>query len=119
MAMFPCSVGNHRYQGPQQSAYLGASSGSRNERLKRRLCPMHIEELVEWANDRFVEIDVNAPPQPGADDGQHVCFRCSAAVTDWMLYVNVYPNKSEPRVWFGNACAYDVNEFFKKMDLVP
>lgn len=119
MAMFPCSVGNHRYQGPQQSAYLGASSGNRNERQKRRLCPAHVNSLVDWADELFEEIDVNAPPQPGADDNRRACFRCSTGAADWMLYVNVYPTKAEPRVWFGNACAADVNEFLAVMDLVP
>jgi len=119
MAMFPCSEGNHRYQGPQQSAYLGATNGGRNERVKKRLCTPHLAATVDWADELLQEIDVNAPPSPDFNGTSRTCFRCKADGAEWMLYVNVYPLKAEPRVWFGSSCAKDVHEFLAEMGLVP
>ena len=51
MALFPCVVGNHKYQGPQQSAYLAALNGSFAARSKLRLCPVHIGELGSWLEE--------------------------------------------------------------------
>jgi len=119
MALFPCFVGQHRYNGPQQSAYLGASNGGRNERLKKRLCPVHLAELVNWADQELQEIDVNAPPDPNLQ-GDQQCFKGHPnGAVDWALYVNVYPLKSEPRVWFGNSCQEHINLFLNEMGLTP
>jgi|SoiMetStandDraft_5_1073268.scaffolds.fasta_scaffold190464_1 hypothetical protein len=119
MAMFPCSVGNHRYQGPQQSAYLGAVNGTRTERVKKRLCPQHAQGLIAVADELLEELDVNAPPSSNPDAASQRCFRCSGDAPDWALFVNIYPLKQEPRVWFGKSCAADINEFLAVMDLVP
>jgi len=119
MAMFPCSVGNHRYQGPQQSAYLGAINGGRSERVKKRLCPQHLEDLVAFSNEHLQEIDVNSPPLPNVS-GDRQCFQCAGTgVLSWALFVNIYPLKAEPRAWYGNSCAEHVNLFLNEMGLVP
>jgi len=119
MAMFPCSVGNHRYQGPQQSAYLGAVNGTTSERVKKRLCPEHTASLIDVADQLLEEMDVNAPPSGSGLSPTRFCFRCKAEGNSWALFINIYPLKQEPRVWFGSACATDINEFLGVMGLVP
>lgn len=119
MAMFPCTVGLHRYQGPQQSAYLGAVNGGRSERVKQRLCPEHLVELVNWADEHLDEIDIMAPPSAGDLTRDRKCFDCADTTTSWALFCNIYALKQEPRVWYGSSCLNCVNGFLNHMGLTP
>jgi len=46
MALFPCSVGGHRYPGRAQHAYLNVVNGASTDRMHLRLCEGHFAEVV-------------------------------------------------------------------------
>lgn len=92
MAMFPCDVGAHRYNGTQQTIYPALSDGANTQRRKLRLCPRHFTELVEKlehsAQRAQLEFDEKQTDE---------CLNCHGLVRDLspMFFATVYATRTE------------------------
>ena len=88
MAIYPCSRGQHRYSGPQRSAYVTSMHGALSTTHKLRFCESHFAEMHEYASDKFNEVTALST----ASDR---CERCGDQV-DSILSVRLYDlNKAE------------------------
>jgi len=94
MAMYPCDVKNHRYNGPQQTIYPAIVTGNASTRRKLRLCPGHFEHLEDT-----LETKANNA-QMDFDSKDHTrCIVCQQDVTDseFQFFATVYAKGQERR----------------------
>lgn len=57
MAVYPCSVGLHRYASKQRTIYISDVGSARPETRKLRLCPRHFEDTVSYLGANFTLIE--------------------------------------------------------------
>jgi hypothetical protein len=99
MAAYPCSIGNHRYAGPQRSAYITTLDGSKPITCKQRLCRAHLEDLEQTCMNLLNDV---------SDDGQMsmLCeFRDCGKARETTLFVKVYAeNGDEPTEYAADFC---------------
>jgi len=111
VALFPCVVGNHKYAGPQQSAYCAALNGSFAARSKLRLCPEHVEQLGQWMNSNLKLIAIGEKMVDEAWKGADVCYSCSSSEIPWQLFCNLY-RRGEPQLdFYGASCTEHLPAF--------
>lgn len=100
MAIFPCSVGLHRYVGPQRAAYFSLAHDQDATSWKLRLCPQHISsvqhDLAQFEFDAFDNALAVAGPTPQ-------CVTClkPADETDWQFFATCYPANNERKDYWG------------------
>jgi hypothetical protein len=111
MALFPCIVGNHKYAGPQQSAYLAALNGTFAARSKQRLCPQHLDELGAYLENKLVLIARdNTMVSETVMDLDH-CYQCPSQDTPWQLFANVF-RRGQPQLdYYAKSCTSHLEEF--------
>lgn len=94
MGLFPCSIGTHRYAGPQQTIYPAIAQGQEVFRTRLRLCPTHfdvmLEKLVSRANDAAIDHEDALAP---------TCIECRGDVigSRWQFFATAYASKQERR----------------------
>jgi hypothetical protein len=59
MAVYPCSIGQHRYGGAQRSVYLTRLNGVRPVTRKHRLCGKHFDAMKGNLQRTFQVVDDN------------------------------------------------------------
>jgi hypothetical protein len=111
MAMFPCSVGDHRYPGAQQSIYLAALNGTFSARGKKRLCPQHFDDLENWIGTKLVHIGTGTEVTEEYKALTDRCYECGTADTPWQLFANVFRAKNPQRDYYSRSCTEHMNPF--------
>lgn len=111
MALFPCAIGQHRYTGPQSSAYFGITSGIDTERWKQRLCKPHLSRLLNWAGENLTLVGIGEVSQAEENAFQASCWRCNASVNTWSVFLTLYERGEEPRSYFAASCTGHLAEF--------
>lgn len=104
MALFPCIVGNHKYPGPQQSAYLAALNGSFAARSKLRLCPEHLDAIGSWCEQHLQLIAVGEKMVVEGLEPDLGCFECKGQGAKWQLFSNVFKRGNPQMDYYGQAC---------------
>jgi hypothetical protein len=101
MAVYPCSVGAHRYGGAQRSAYITDCSNSRPVTRKLRLCQRHFEEVAEQCsvNMELIEDDTDS-------QASMFCLvsGCEEART-FILFAKLFPGGEDYSQWAADLCA--------------
>ena len=117
MALFPCVVGNHKYAGPQQSAYCAALNGSFAARSKLRLCPEHVEELGQWLNEHLKLIAIGEKMVEDTWVGADRCYECQGTDIKWQLFANLY-RRGEPQLdFYGASCPSHIDPYIQQTRL--
>lgn len=97
MAVFPCTLVDHRYPGPQRSAYITLNEGVSMQTRKHRLCKRHFDQFCEAVASRLAYVD-------GESQSSMVCEGCGSGRTT-SCYVTLYDQGEEPAAWAGDFCA--------------
>lgn len=111
MALFPCVVNNHKYSGPQQSAYCAALNGSFAARSKLRLCPEHLNDLGIWLEQNLKLVAIGEKMVDEAWKDADTCYECHSTEIPWQLFANVY-KRGEPQMdYYGASCKDHLGAF--------
>lgn len=97
MAVYPCSFGAHRYPQKQRAAYISLVDGPRPETRKHRLCPKHLELVLEQLQYSFTFIDEETQVETQCE----ICQAPGAGP----LFVKVYAEDGdEPAQYVTDLC---------------
>jgi hypothetical protein len=116
MALFPCSVCHQRYGGPQQSVYPAIVNGSVSERAHLRLCPRHLDPLLEWLRKHTSPV-VADEAGPTMFEFERPCSICGEADPTYQLFANVYLRGQEPLLFWTRFCEKHSGEVAKAVHL--
>lgn len=89
MALYPCSIGQHRYAGRQQSIYVVDGVGRDATMYKLRLCGQHMQDVLRGVT--LTPEDDVSPTQLSM-----FCEICGAPRTH-LLFLSVFAG-NEPRL---------------------
>lgn len=96
MALYPCDFHNHRYSGPQRTAYPAIVDGTSAQRRKMRLCKPHFDDLVALC-ETFM-FDSDHPDIPNC------CSRCNDPAPHHAMYITLYDHSTERRDLYAPLC---------------
>jgi len=97
VAVFPCDWANHRYPGPQRSAYVVSAFGTDIETSKLRLCSRHYTEFANTASAVLAHVDEDSQPDS-------TCAKCGKD-KQFAIYVKLFDLKQEPDYFATDVCA--------------
>lgn len=108
MAVYPCSIGTHRYGGPQRSVYLSDVSLSRPTTRKLRLCDRHYAEVGRVCAQTLEFI--------GEDSDSQMSMSCTyvndlstgeecAAPRSMVMFAKLYPGGEDCLQYAGDFCS--------------
>lgn len=101
MAIFPCSVLGHHYEGKQRTVYPAVLYASDAERKKWRLCGTHFDLLMIWARAYMHS------PEDGVDEQR--CAQCGDKQPTFPVFLTVYDLGAEREDFFASLCGKDAN----------
>lgn len=105
MALFPCDVCKRRYVGAGNSAYIGWMAGSYSERVRFRLCPLHIKGLAELCELTMICVQVGDQLVGEETALPRDCGRCELEPATVTYFANLYSRLEEPHVYAAVRCA--------------
>lgn len=98
MAVYPCSFYPHRYPQRQRSIYISDVNSERPQTRKHRVCPKHLDQLLEVLKGSFTFIDEDTMTSLA-------CEVCEAP-RESAVYVKVFSEDGhEPGAWGADLCA--------------
>ena len=97
MAVYPCSIGEHRYAGQQQSVYLSVLEGRDVASVKFRLCPTHFHNMARQIQDTMDNV---------SDGGQMsmLCQKCGEPRLT-TVFARIYAKGEEEALFSLDLCA--------------
>jgi hypothetical protein len=96
MALFPCYMGQHRYRGPACHFYPAVVLGGRANRQHQRVCPDHLEQLLDTLSAYEIETDEATTTWT---EMTFLCWSCGKPVEQdpAQIFVTAYPRNEERR----------------------
>lgn len=104
MAIFPCDVCRKRYSGKSNTAYIGWSAGSFQDRHKLNLCQSHADALSSLLEKSFNLVERGGVLQTDDTEVSRTCESCNAEPSTQTYYVNLYVRSRDPEVWVKGVC---------------
>lgn len=117
MALYPCSVGMHKYAGKQQSIYAALVNGNRSFRRKQRLCPAHFDAQVELLDNNYRVIDVSESMAEESPYTDRLCNVCAGDNAQWSFFATAYGKTGEPRAYWAPLCETDAEDVSRDFNL--
>jgi hypothetical protein len=96
VAVYPCTIGQHRYGGAQRSIYLTRLDGARPETRKFRLCSRHFAELQGAVARAMTLLEDDSQASP-------FCDRCGESRAT-VVFARNYSGGDEPDQYAVDVC---------------
>lgn len=102
MAIYPCTVGSHRYPQAQQSIYFTTVLNDMLVTYLHRLCPTHFRDLAVKVQETMELVDETSVS--GRD-----CEHCENPRVG-AIFAKVFPAKQEMQQFAADLCAQCLDE---------